>query len=253
MSSFRQSVAWWCVQSKTNDPAHLMRKIRAIGYQGVELLPPELWETARQAGLTVTSDSVPPIEKGLNRKEHHAAVEAEFRVRAERAAKLGVPNVIVFSGNRDGLDDEAGCLATIEGLKRLAPIAEKTGVTAILELLNSKVDHKDYQCDHTAWAARAIEAVGSPKVKVLYDIYHMQIMEGDLVATIRRHIKTIGHVHTAGVPGRFDLHGPLQEINYPAVMQGLKEAGYTGWVTQEFMPKGDAVESLEKAFALCSV
>ena len=252
MPGFKQSFAWWCVSGKAGDPATFMRKARDLGYRGVELLPREMWDTARNAGLTITADGVPPIEQGLNRRENHARIEADFRAKAELAKTYGVPHLIVFSGNRDGLPDDDGARVTIEGLKRLAPIAESLGVNALLELLNSKVDHKDYQCDHADWGAHVVNAVGSPGVTLLYDIYHMQIMEGDVINAIRKHINCIGHVHTAGVPGRHDIDD-TQEINYRGVMKALDATGYRGWVTQEFMPRGEALPALKHAFDLCNV
>jgi hydroxypyruvate isomerase len=140
----------------------------------------------------------------------------------------------------------------VEGLKQAAPLAEAAGVTLVLELLNSKVDHKDYQCDHTVWGAQVVDAVGSPRVKLLYDIYHMQIMEGDIIRTIRDNAARIGHVHTAGNPGRLDMD-ETQELYYPPIMRALKEAGYAGYVGQEFVPKGEALAALKTAFDLCNV
>ena len=184
---------------------------------------------------------------------HHAEIEAEVKAKLELAVKYGVPNIIVFSGNRAGLTDEAGALTTAEGLRRLAPLAEAAGVTLVLELLNSKVDHNDYQCDHTAWGVLVMSLVNSPAVKLLYDIYHMQIMEGDIIRTIREVAAPwIGHVHTAGNPGRRDLDDE-QELCYPPIMRTLKEIGYASFVGQEFVPKGDALEALRTAYQLCDV
>jgi hydroxypyruvate isomerase len=226
--------------------------MKKIGYQGVELLPDALYDTARAAGMTIVSSGVGGIEKGLNRIEQHDRIEAELRKALIQARQYGLPNLIVFSGNRDGLDDETGARNTIAGLKRLAPLAEAAGVTLILELLNSKVDHKDYQCDHTAWGVKVVKAVNSPRVKLLYDIYHMQIMEGDVIRTLRENVAFVGHIHTAGVPGRNDLD-LTQELNYPPIMQALSAAGYTGWVGQEFVPKGEPLPAMRAAFDLCNV
>ncbi len=253
MSAFKQSFAWWCFGRGVTDPPAFFRAARAIGYEGVELLPHELWDAARSAGLTIVSEGAGKIERGLNRCDHHAEIEEELKRKLELAVKYGVPNLIVFSGNRGGLSDEAGALTTAEGLRRLAPLAEAAGVTLTLELLNSKVDHQDYQCDHTAWGVLVMNLVNSPRVKLLYDIYHMQIMEGDIIRTIREVAAPwIGHVHTGGNPGRRDLDD-TQELWYPPIMRTLQEIGYAGFVGQEFIPKGDALEALRAAYRLCDV
>jgi hydroxypyruvate isomerase len=188
----------------------------------------------------------------LNRKENHSRIEEELLKNIELAAKYEIPSLIVFSGNRRGISDEEGIDNTVEGLLRVVKAAEEKGVTLCLELLNSKYDHKDYQCDRTWWGVEVCKRVNSPRVKLLYDIYHMQIMEGDLINTIRQNIKFIGHFHTAGVPGRRDIDEE-QEINYRAVMRAIAETGYDGYVGHEFVPKGDPIEALKKAFEICNV
>jgi len=252
MGRFKQSFAWWSFGREVHDAAGFLRQARAIGYQGVELLPQELWDAARAADLVIATESVGKIERGLNRREHHADIEEELKRKLDLAVRYGIPNLIVFSGNRAGLTDEAGALVTAEGLHRLAPLAETAGVTLILELLNSKVDHIDYQCDHSAWGVLVTTLVNSPSVKLLYDIYHMQIMEGDIIRTIRQIAPHIGHVHTAGNPGRRDLDD-TQELCYPPIMAALAETGYAGFVGQEFIPKGDGLAALRSAFQLCNV
>ena len=252
MSRIKQSFAWWCVSQKTNNPAQFMKQAREIGYEGVELLPRELWDTARAAGLTIATFGVGSLTEGLNRLEHHAEIEAEFHEKLDLAVQYGIPNLIVFSGNRAGLSDEAGALNTAAGLQRLAPAAAAKGVTLVMELLNSKIDHNDYQCDHTAWGVLVMNLVNSPAVKLLYDIYHMQIMEGDPIRTIRANSAYIGHIHTAGNPGRQDLDD-TQELNYPPIIRAIKDSGYTGFVGQEFVPKGDPIEALRAAYHLCDV
>jgi hydroxypyruvate isomerase len=192
------------------------------------------------------------IANALNRVENHATIEAGFRTNIPLAAKAGVPNVITFSGNRGGMSDEEGARNTITGLKRVKKIAEDHGVTICMELLNSKHDHHDYMCDRTAWGVRVIEEVNSPNVKLLYDIYHMQIMEGDLIDTIRRNIQWIAHFHTGGVPGRHELDG-TQEVQWDGVMRAIADAGFKGYVAHEFVPVGDPMESLRKAVDLCDV
>jgi hydroxypyruvate isomerase len=184
--------------------------------------------------------------------ENHAAIETAFRTNILRAAKAGVPNVITFSGNRAGMSDDEGARNTIIGLNRVKKIAEDHGVTICLELLNSKRDHHDYMCDHTAWGVRVLQEVNSPNVKLLYDIYHMQIMEGDLIATIRANIQWIGHFHTGGVPGRHELDG-TQEVQWDGVMRAIFDSRFKGYVAHEFVPTGDPLESLGKAAELCDV
>jgi hydroxypyruvate isomerase len=165
---------------------------------------------------------------------------------------LAIPNLICFSGRRAGLGDAEGAEITAEGLRRVAPAAEAAGVTLVLELLNSKIDHPDYQCDHTRWGAEVCRMVSSPRVKLLYDIYHMQVMEGDIIGTLRRHNDLIGHYHTAGVPGRHEIDG-TQELNYPAILRAIAATGYSGYVGQEFLPQGDPGMALKAALDLCDV
>jgi hydroxypyruvate isomerase len=188
----------------------------------------------------------------MNRVENHARIEEGFRKYIPLAAKAGVVNVITFSGNRAGMSDEEGAKNTITGLNRVKKIAEDHGVTICLELLNSKVDHKDYMCDHTAWGANVVQAVDSPRVKLLYDIYHMQIMEGDLVRTIQKNIQWIGHFHTGGVPGRHELDG-TQEVQWDGVMRGIAATNFKGYVAHEFVPSRDPFASLREAADLCDV
>jgi len=168
------------------------------------------------------------------------------------AAEAKVPNLVCFSGNRAGMSDEEGLENCARGLVQVAGQAEKRGVTLCVELLNSKVDHKDYMCDHTAWGVALAKKVDSPRVKLLYDIYHMQIMEGDVIRTIRENIGWIAHFHTAGVPGRHEIDG-RQELNYPAICRAIVEAGYTGFLAQEFVPTDAPLSALEEAFRVCDV
>jgi hydroxypyruvate isomerase len=232
----------------------LAQSAASIGLQGVDLLQPDDYEVPRRYGLVCTMGYAGggEINKALNRTENHAAIEQAFRTNIPRAAKAGVPNVITFSGNRAGLSDEDGARNTITGLNRLKKIAEDHGVTVCLELLNSKRDHHDYMCDHTAWGVRVAQEVNSPNVKLLYDIYHMQIMEGDLIETIRGNIQWIGHFHTGGVPGRHELNG-TQEIQWDAVMRAIAGSGFRGYVAHEFIPTADPLASLKSAADLCDV
>jgi hydroxypyruvate isomerase len=180
------------------------------------------------------------IENGMNDPRNHSRIEDELKANIDKAVKYEIPILICFSGNRRGRPDEEGIENTAACLKRVAPYAEQKGITLALELLNSKVDHRDYQFDRMAWGVRVVELVNSPRVKILYDIYHAQIMEGDIIRTIRAHHDKIAHYHTAGNPGRNEIDD-TQELNYPAIMRAIKETGYTGWIGQEFVPKGDPI------------
>ena len=192
------------------------------------------------------------LADGLNKRSNHARIEDELKTSIDIAAKVGIPGVICFSGNRQPYQSELEAIeAVADGLRRVAPYAERKGVNLNLELLNSKIDHPGYQCDHTAWGVAVCERVNSPRVKLLYDIYHMQIMEGDVIRTIRENIKWIGHFHTAGNPGRNDLDD-TQELNYAGICQAIAETGYALYVGHEFAPKGDFKSSLKQAFALCN-
>src|SRR3984957_10870450 len=247
-----QSVCQWCYPHVPVD--QLAEYAAKIGLRGVDLLPPDQYEIPRRYGLVCTMGygGGGEIGKALNRVENHAAIEQGFRANIPRAAKAGVPNVITFSGNRGGMSDEEGARNTIAGLNRVKKIAEDHGVTICLELLNSKVNHPDYMCDHTAWGVRVVREVDSPNVKLLYDIYHMQIMEGDLIDTIRGNLQRIGHFHTGGVPGRHELD-VTQEIQWDGVMRAIAAAGFRGYVAHEFVPTGDPLVSLQKAADLCDV
>jgi hydroxypyruvate isomerase len=222
-----QSVCRWCY--KDTPLEQLCQWATQLGLKGVDLLEVPEYEIPRRYGLICTMGYAGggTIPDALNRPENHAAIEAAFRKNIPLAAKAGVPDVITFAGSRRGMSDDEGARNTIAGLNRLKPIAEDNGVTICLELLNSKVNHPDYMADHTAWGARVMREVNSPRVKLLYDIYHMQIMEGDLIDTIRQNIGVIGHFHTGGVPGRHELNA-TQEIQYAAVMQAIAASGFTG-------------------------
>ncbi len=248
----RQSVCQWCYRGMTID--ELAQAAGKIGLQAVDLLQPDDYEIPRRYGLVCSMGYAGggDIKSALNRVENHAAIEQAFRTNIPRAAKAGVPNVITFSGNRAGLSDKEGARNTILGLNRVKKIAEDNGVTICLELLNSKRDHHDYMCDHTAWGVRVAQEVNSPNVKLLYDIYHMQIMEGDLIETIRQNTQWIGHFHTGGVPGRHELDN-TQEIQWEAVMHAIADSGFRGYVAHEFIPTKDPLASLKAAADLCDV
>jgi hydroxypyruvate isomerase len=248
----RQSVSRWCYEKIPLD--QLCGYAAKIGLNGVDLLEVDEYEVPRRYGLICTMGYAGggEIGKALNRTENHAAIEQAFRVNIPLAAKAGVPNVITFSGNRGGMGDDEGARNTIAGLNRVKKIGEDHGVNICIELLNSKRDHHDYMCDHTAWGVRVVEEVNSPNVKLLYDIYHMQIMEGDLIDTIRQNIRWIGHFHTGGVPGRHELDG-TQEVQWDGVMRGIADSGFKGYVAHEFVPSRDPLVSLREAADLCDV
>jgi hydroxypyruvate isomerase len=248
MNMISQSIGWWCFVPQKLTPEQFVRSAAEASFAALDLVPPEFWQLVTDHGLAISSiGGHHPLEIGLNRIDQHDRIEQEVRSVIANAQKLKIPNVICFSGNRDGLDDAQGIEITAAGLRKLAPYAEEAGVTLVLELLNSKVDHPDYQADHTAWGVQVCQAVGSPRVKLLYDIYHMQIMEGDVIRTIRAVHPLIGFYHTAGNPGRNDLD-ETQELNYSAILKAIKETGYTGYIAHEFIPKGDPVAALGAVF-----
>jgi hydroxypyruvate isomerase len=252
MSSFKQCTTWWPISKVLDEPGAL-DKIKEIGFEGVELVPRDKFDMAREAGLSIaTFGGHKSLQDGLNKRENHQRIADELRANFEVARQYGIPNLIVFSGNRNGLDDEKGAEITAEGLSLVAPDAEKAGITLVMELLNSKVNHPDYQCDHTAWGVQVVKAVGSPRVKLLYDIYHMQIMEGDLIRTIGDHKDVFAHYHTGGVPGRHELDA-TQEVNWAAVCKAIVDSGFRGYLAHEFVPTRDPLTSLREAVVLCDV
>ncbi len=253
MSQLKQSVSWWCFARAGVAPEKLVSASAEIGYAGIELVGEEHWPLIVDHGLTIAAiGGHQSLTDGLNRRENHDRIEKELHHNLELAVKWGIPNLICFSGNRQGLDDQKGIEITADGLSRVAKEAEQAGVNLVLELLNSKVDHQDYQCDHTSWGVAVCERVNSPRVKLLYDIYHMQIMEGDLIRTIGQQHAHFGHYHTAGNPGRHDLD-QAQELNYPAIVRAIRATGYQGFVGQEFIPQGEPLAALRAAFAVCDV
>jgi hydroxypyruvate isomerase len=225
-----------------------------MGLKAVDLLNEEEWEVPRRYGLICSMGygGGGDIPNALNRVENHAKIEEAFRKSIPLAEKLGVVNVITFSGNRAGMSDEEGAKNCILGLNRVKKIAEDHGITICMELLNSKVNHIDYMCDHTVWGVRVMEEVNSPRVKLLYDIYHMQIMEGDLIRTITQNIQWLGHFHTGGVPGRHELDN-TQEVQWDGVMRGIAATNFAGYVAHEFIPTRDPLTSLREAVDLCDV
>jgi hydroxypyruvate isomerase len=231
---------------------------RELGIDSVELLEPDEWAIPRRYGLTCAMGyaTVPNPEtrltEGFNRVENHAWLIPAYQRAIPLAAAAGVPNVICFSGSRKGQSDDEGRAVCARGLAPLIPFAEQHGVTLCMELLNSKIDHPDYQCDHTAWGVALAKQVNSERFKLLYDIYHMQIMEGDVIRTIGDNHQYIGHFHTGGVPGRHEIDDS-QELNYRAVMRAIGETGFSGYVAQEFVPTKDPRASLAEAIGICRV
>jgi hydroxypyruvate isomerase len=248
----KQAVCRWCYQKMPIDD--LCTAAAQMGLFGIDLLNPDEYEVPRRHGLICTMGyaGAGTIPDAMNRTENHAAIQAALTTNIPLAAKAGVPNVITFSGNRKGMSDDEGARNTIAGLNRVKKIAEDNGILICLELLNSKVNHPDYMCDHTAWGARVVQEVNSPNVKLLYDIYHMQIMEGDIIATIKKNIPWIGHFHTGGVPGRHELD-ETQEVQWDGVMRAIVATDYKGYVAHEFLPVRDPMTSLRAAVKLCDV
>jgi hydroxypyruvate isomerase len=247
------SVCRWCYGKIPLDD--LCQAARQMGIKSIDLTGPKEWPTLAKYGLTCAmgNGAGKGIGKGFNRPELHDELVDSFEKLIPQAAAAGIPNVICMSGNREGLDDEKGIQNCALGLKRLMKIAEANKVNVVMELLNSRVNHKDYQCDHTEWGVKVCQAVGSERMKLLYDIYHMQIMEGDLIATIQKNIQYIAHFHTGGVPGRYEIDD-TQEIYYPAVMRAIADTGFSGYVAQEFVPRGkDPLESLRRCVQICDV
>jgi hydroxypyruvate isomerase len=253
-SALKQSVSYWPFESIPLP--EFARQVRDIGFVAVDLLQPEQWPVVADAGLAC-SMGYPTARKdflttGFNDPANHPMLLRELEATLPRARAAGVPNIIAMFGNRRGRADDAGRDACIEGLDRIKDLAEESGVTICMELLNSRVDHPDYMGDRSAYGVSVASAVNSPRVRLLYDIYHMQIMEGDIIRTIRDNIAWLGHFHTGGVPGRHEIDG-TQELNYHAICEAIKATGYDGYVAHEFEPTRPPMESLRQAYDICSV
>jgi hydroxypyruvate isomerase len=247
------SVCRWCYGKVSLED--LCAAAKDMGIKSIDLMEEKDFETLKRHDLVCAMVSGVPggITSGLNRTENHDKIVEFFEHICPIAADRGYPNIICFSGNRKGMSDEQGLENCAIGLKRVAPIAEKHKVTVCMELLNSKHDHHDYMCDHTPWGVELCKKVGSDRFKLLYDIYHMQIMEGDMIATIRSSNQYIAHYHTGGVPGRGEIDDS-QEIYYPAVMKAIIDTGFSGFVAQEFVPKRkDVLASLKQGVDICDV
>ncbi|MDB4055011.1 TIM barrel protein [Akkermansiaceae bacterium] len=253
----RHSVSRWCFGCTPLD--EFCQKCLQYGITGIDLLKLDEIPTVQSLGMECSITAAHPdendigeIEKGFNNPSFHPALHKIYQKLIPAAAALGVKQVICFSGNRDGISEQDGISHCATGLAPLIALAQQHGITLVMELLNSKVDHPDYQCDHTAWGAALCERIGSAHFKLLYDIYHMQIMEGDVIRTIQTYHQHISHYHTAGVPGRHEFND-AQELNYPAIAQAIKATGFDGFIGQEYMPTTeDPFEFLPKALKLCS-
>jgi hydroxypyruvate isomerase len=252
--NLRHSVCRWCYRGIELED--FCREVKAMGLESVELLGPDEWPVAQKHGLTCAMANGPStIPEGVNHLENHSEMIPAFKDRIAAAANAGLPNVIVFSGNRRGMSDEEGLDNCETFLKQIVGDAEKAEITVCMELLNSKVDHKDYQCDHTAWGVELVKRVGSERFKLLYDIYHMQIMEGDVIRNIRDNQEYIAHFHTAGNPGRHEFTSPddIQELDYVGIMKAIRDIGFKGFVAQEFIPTRDPLTSLRESVVMCDV
>jgi hydroxypyruvate isomerase len=245
-----QSVSKWCYGKFSLDEMCVIGK--KMGLKAIDLLVPNDFPTLKKHGLACSMISTHGLTKEINRKENHEECLAKIRTAIDAAAEYKFPNVISFPGNREGMPDDVGIENSVIALKQIAGYAEKKGVTICLEYLNSKVNHKDYMFDKTSWGVEVCKKVGSESVKILYDIYHAQIMEGDIIRTIRDNKDYIGHYHTGGNPGRNEID-ETQELYYPAIMRAIVETGYKGYVAHEFVPKKDPIESLAYAVRICDV
>lgn len=250
--NINHSVCRWCYGKIPLD--ELCQAAKSMGIKSIDLTGPDEWPTLKKYGLTsaLPQGAGKGIVDGFNDPKFHDELVASYEAIFPKLKAAGMTTVICFSGNRRGMSDAVGLENCAVGLKRLMPSAEKHGITMVMELLNSKVNHKDYMCDHTAWGVELCKKVGSDKFKLLYDIYHMQIMEGDIIRTIQENHQYIAHYHTGGNPGRNEID-ETQEIYYPAVMKAIVATGFKGYVAQEFIPKRDPLTSLREAVNLCDV
>ncbi|MGJ4729215.1 hydroxypyruvate isomerase family protein [Luteimonas sp. SDU101] len=252
-ASLKHSVARWTFGQ--TPIAELCAIVKQIGFSAIDLVGPDDWATLKAHGVdsSMCNGAELGLERGFAETRFHDELVARYTRHIDLVADAGYRNLICFSGNRSGMDPTEGLANSAAGLKRILGHAEKRGVRLVMELLNSRVDHPDYLCDRSAWGVELCETLGSDHFGLLYDIYHMQIMEGDIIATIRRHHRWFVHYHTAGVPGRHEI-GEDQELNYPAICRAIRDSGFDGYIAQEFMPSApDPVASLREAIHLCDV
>ena len=251
--NINHSVCRWCYGQIPLE--EFCEKVKDLEVPSIELTRPDEWPLLEKYGLTCAlgTEQFANIVEGFNKVENHEKLINPYIGLIDKAADAGIPTVIVFSGNRFGMSDEAGIENCATGLDKIVKHAEKKNVMVVMELLNSKVNHKDYMCDHTAWGVKLVDKIGSPQFKLLYDIYHMQIMEGDIISTIRDYKDYIAHYHTGGVPGRNEINAS-QELNYPAIMKAIVETGYKGYVAQEFIPTWeDQIAALKEGVTICDI
>lgn len=236
----------------------LCKEVKKIGFSAIDLVGPKDWDTLKKSGIdsSMCNGAEISLTKGWNDPQYHATLVENYKTHIDLVAKAGYKNLICFSGNRNGMDDDVGLKNTVAGLKKIMLLAEKKGVTIQMELFNSKVDHKDYMADSSDWGIKLCHQLDSPNFKLLYDIYHMQINEGDVIRTIQNNHQYFGHYHTAGVPGRNEIN-ESQELYYPAIVNAILATGYKGYVAQEFIPTGrtntDKILALKKAIKICDV
>lgn len=253
MNNIKHSVCHWTYNFMPLD--ELCNTIKKIGFNAIDLVGPKDWATLQKHEVfsSMCNGAEISLTEGWNDKQYHSKLIQNYTNHIDLVSKAGYKNLICFSGNRRGMDDETGLKNCAEGLKQIMSIAEKKGVIIQMELLNSKVNHKDYMCDHTAWGVELCKQIGSENFKLLYDIYHMQVDEGNVIQTITDNHLYLGHYHTAGVPGRHEID-ESQELYYPAIMRAIVKTGFKGYVAQEFIPaKNDKVASLKEAIKICDV
>jgi hydroxypyruvate isomerase len=254
--NINHSVCSWTYNFLTLD--ELCAVVKDIGFAAIDLVGPKDWNVLKKHNVfsSMCNGAEISLTKGWNDKQYHTTLIKNYTDHISLVADAGYKNLICFSGNRNGMDEETGLKNCTEGLKQIMSLAEKKGVTVIMELLNSKIDHKDYMCDHSAWGVELCKRIGSPNFKLLYDIYHMQIDEGDVIRTIKNNHQYFGHYHTAGVPGRHEIDD-TQELYYPAIMEAIKQTGFKDYVAQEFIPTGkdnkEKISALKKAIQTCDV
>ena len=251
--NINHSACRWCYGAIPLE--QLCISAKEIGLVGIDLVGPKDWDMLKKYGLlsTMCNGAEISLSKGWNDKQYHDTLIKSYTDHIDLVSKAGFVNLFAASGNKGTIDDETGLKNCVEGLKQIVGLAEKKGVILQMELLNSKIDHKDYMCDRSAWGVELVKRIGSPNFKLLYDIYHMQIDEGDVIRTIRNHHESFGHYHTGGVPGRNEID-ERQELYYPAIMKAIVATGYKGYVAQEFIPAdADPIASLRKAIQICDI
>lgn len=247
------SVCRWCFNDMSLEELCIAGK--ELGLKAIDLVGPKDWGILRKHNLdsSMCNGAEISLTEGWNNPVYHKTLIDNYTAMIPLVAKAGYKNLICFSGNRRGISNESGLRNCVTGLKKILSLAEKHGVVLVMELLNSKLDHKDYQCDHTAWGAELAKTLGSENFKLLYDIYHMQVNEGDVIQNIRDYHQYIAHYHTAGVPGRNEID-ETQELFYPAIIRAIKDTGFTGYIAQEFIPaQKDKMASLRKAIQICDI